>query len=40
MVLEVDYLKLLSNLISNQCNMHLETEKIGKELSDLYGLLE
>jgi large subunit ribosomal protein L20 len=32
MVLEVDYLKPLSNLISSQCNMHLETEKIGKEL--------
>jgi hypothetical protein len=40
MVLEAGYLKLQSNLISSQCNMHLEIEKIGKELSGLYGLLE
>ena len=29
---EADYLKLLSNLISNLFSMHLEIEKIEKEL--------
>ena len=38
--LEVDYLELQSNLISNLFNMHLEIEKIEKELSDLFGFLE
>ena len=37
---EVDCLKLLSNLILNQCNMLLEIERIKKELLDLYGFQE
>ena len=37
MVLEVDYLELLNNLILNLYNMHLEIEKIRKELSELFG---
>ena len=40
MELEVDYSELPSNLISNLFNMHLEIEKIEKELSDLFGFLE
>ena len=35
MVLEVDYLELLNNLILNLYNMHLEIEKIRKELLEL-----
>jgi hypothetical protein len=37
MVLEVDYLELLNNLILNLYNMHLEIEKIRKELLELFG---
>ena len=37
---EADFIKLQSNLTLSLFNMHLETEKIGKEISDLYGLLE
>ena len=40
MELEVDYSELPSNLISNLFNMHLEIEKIEKELSGLFGFLE
>ena len=40
MVLEVDYSKLLSNQISSHFNMHLEIEKIEKEILDLFGFLE
>jgi hypothetical protein len=36
---EADFIKLQSNLTLSLFNMHLETEKIGKEISDLYGLL-
>ena len=39
-VQEVDCIKRLSSLISNQCNMHLEIERIKKELLDLYGFQE
>ena len=40
MGLEVDYIKLLNNLISNPYNMHLEIEKIKKGHLDHCGLLE
>ena len=40
MAQEVVYLKQLSNLISNHCNMHLEIEKTRKDLLDRFGLLE
>ena len=40
MVLEVGYIKLLNNLISNQCSMHLEIEKIKKKHLGLYGFQE
>ena len=40
MVQEVDYIRLQNNLTLNQCNMHLEIEKIKKECSDLYGFQE
>ena len=34
---EVGYLKQQNNLISNHFNMHLEIEKIKKELLDHFG---
>jgi hypothetical protein len=37
MVLEVGFLGLLNNPILNLYNMHLEIEKIKKELLELYG---
>ena len=33
---EAGFSKLLSNLILNQCNTHLEIEKIKKESLELY----
>jgi hypothetical protein len=40
MGLEVDFIKLLNNLILNLCSMLLEIGKTEKELLDLYGLQE
>ena len=36
MELEADYIKQLSNLILNQCNMHLEIERIKKKSFPLF----
>ena len=37
---EVDYLERPSNPTLNPFNMHLGIEKIGKELSELFGFQE
>ena len=37
---EVDFIKLLNNLILSHFSMHLEIEKIKKDPSDHYGFLE
>ena len=37
---EVDYIRLLNNLILKLCNTPLETEKIGKDLLNPFGSLE